>query len=102
MIGNGAKRYNIEDVKIKIANYTMTSSDTTIFADASSNPVDISLGLSPIQSQRYTVKCIDATFACKVLRDGKNIDGMANDLTLALNVSRTLEYDETYGWGITC
>lgn len=90
------------ELSTKTSDYTITSSDITILADASSNTVDISMPPSPSHGQEHRVKCIDATFTCRILRNGKNIDGAASDLTLALNVAYTLQYDSSYGWCILC
>ena len=101
--GNGNKgHYNVEDVKTKSSDYTMTNQDNTIFADGSTNTVDVSLDPNPTQGQRATVKCIDATFACRMLGNGNNIDDSSAAQNLALNVARTVEFDDLYGWGIVC
>lgn len=94
--------YSSSIPRIKTTDYTVTSSNRTIFADATNNTVDISLPVNPSQGMVVNIKCIGDTFTCRILRNGNNIDGAANDLTLALNVSRTLQYDSTYGWGILC
>ena len=88
----------IKTISTKTANYTIVGTDYTILADATSNTVDISLPASPTQGQIFNIKCIDATFACTVARNGNDIDGVAADLTLVLDESVTVQYSSSYGW----
>ena len=89
---------NVQRVLTKNSDYIMVNTDNTILADGSSELVDISLPPTPLQGQTHSIKSIDATFACTVVRNGNNIDGAASNLNLALNVARTLQYDTSFGW----
>jgi len=91
---------NVKPLRTETNDYTIVATDHTVFADATSNTVTISLPASPTQGQIFNIKCIDATFTCTVGRNGNNIDGAASDVTLALNAAASLQYDSTYGWGI--
>lgn len=92
----------VRNIETKDDDYELTHSDYTILADGSSNTVAISLPTSPTDGQVFCIKSIDATFACTIDRNGKLIDGAANNLNLALNVSRTLQYSLSHGWVILC
>jgi len=90
------------NISVKTENYEIQLNDYTILAKGSANTVAISLPTTPVEGRIYTIKCIDATFACTIDRNGKLIDGAANNLNLALNVSRTLQYIASEGWIISC
>lgn len=91
---------DIDTTRTETSDYAIDDSDNTIFADATSNTVTITLPASVIQGQTFTVKCINATFTCTVARNGNNIDGAASDKTLVLNESFTFQYDASSGWWI--
>ena len=99
-LGDSIETDSVRSIATKTANYTITVSDYTIFAKALSNTVTISLTTTPTQGQIIRIKCIDATFACTIGRNGKLIDNAASDLVLALDQSATLQYDTAYGWGV--
>ncbi|MHA1972963.1 MAG: hypothetical protein ACTSW1_08220 [Candidatus Hodarchaeales archaeon] len=84
----------------KTADYTLTDADYAALADGTSNTVEIKLPPSPGQGDVYEVSCINATFACTVGRNGKNINGVASDWTLVLDDSFKFHYDSTYGWKV--
>lgn len=90
------------NISTKTEDYEIQANDYTILAKASANTVTISLPAVPREGTIYTIKSVDATFACTIDRNGKLIDGAAANLNLALNVSRTLQYSPTEGWVITC
>lgn len=91
---------NIRSLSTKIADYTITSDDYTILADATNNTVTITLPLSPNQGQVFNIKCIDSTNTCTVTRNGNNIDGAANDISLVATDNVPLQFDSVYGWSI--
>jgi hypothetical protein len=80
--------------------YNVITADWLVWVDTSANDVTVNLPASPEQGREVEVKCIDATNTCTIGRNGKNIDGVASDITLVLNESYVLVYDETYGWGV--
>lgn len=87
-------------LRTETSDYLVVLSDYTIFADATSNTVTITLPASPNQGQVFNIKCINNTFTCTVARNGNNIDGSASDKVLVLNESLTFQYDSSFGWGI--
>lgn len=87
-------------LKSVATNYTITQDDFIVFADATANTVDISLPLDPVHGNVFVVKCLDSTFACNVLSNGKNIDGLAVDRNLLEDQAETYQFDEVFGWGI--
>jgi hypothetical protein len=80
--------------------YNVITADWLVWVDASANAVTVNLPASPEQGREVEVKCIDNTNTCTIGRNGNNIDGVASDLTLVLNESYVLVYDEAYGWGV--
>ncbi|MCK5020354.1 MAG: hypothetical protein KAS32_25175 [Candidatus Peribacteraceae bacterium] len=99
-LGSSIETDSVRSLTTKTADYTITISDYTIFAKATSNTVTINLTATPTQGQIIRIKCIDATFTCTIGRNSKLIEGAASDLVLALYQSETLQYDTTYGWGV--
>lgn len=89
-------------IRVEENNYVIQLNDYTVLAKASANTVAISLPAAPLEGRIYTIKSIDATFACTIARNGNLIDGAASDLNLALNVSRTLQFIASEGWSILC
>lgn len=85
-------------IATKTNDYTLTTTDYIILLDGTSNTVEGLLPASPQQGQVYYISCIDATFACTIGRNGKNINGVAADLTLVLDETVELVYDTTYHW----
>ncbi len=86
--------------QIKTNDYTIVGSDNTILVDASANTVDISMPATPSHGQIFNVYCINDSFACTVVRNGNNINGVAGDIALMANESLTLQFNTTYGWVI--
>ena len=84
----------------KEEDYTTISSDDTILVDGSNNKVTITLPESPTLNKILNIKCINSTFKCDIDPNGKSIDGSSSNLVLARNVSRTIQYDSTFGWVI--
>ncbi len=89
---------NIRGLSTKTTDYTILPTDYTILADASSNPVTITLPASPKQGQIFHVFCIDSTFTCTVERNGNNINGDAEDRRLVVNQSESYQFDNTAKW----
>ncbi len=87
-------------VAIKAEDYLLVDADDTIFVDASSNPVTITLPANPAHGEIYVIKCINATFTCLVARNGKKIDDAALNKVLVLNESLMFQYETSFGWGI--
>jgi hypothetical protein len=95
--------YNSGIGKVNIitdGDYLATNGDKTILAEAATATVTISLPSVPTEAKELRIKCIDATFACAIERNGNLIDGAARNLNLALNVSRILQYTALHGWVI--
>lgn len=84
----------------KTADYTILPADDTIYADATSNTVTITLPASPNQDQIFIVFCTNSTFTCTVARNGNNINGAAADRTLVVNQGETYKFDSALGWSI--
>lgn len=91
---------NIRNLSVKTNDYTILSSDYTILADATNNPVTITLPASANQGQVFNVFCINSTFACNVARNGNNINGVASDRSLGITQSETYQFDSSSGWQI--
>lgn len=88
----------IQNAVIATGDYTLDNSDFAILADASSNPVTISLPPDPTHGKMFSIKAIDSTFVVTIDRNGKLIDGGANNINLVATDSSWLQYDSTYGW----
>jgi len=88
----------ITPISIKTSSYTVTSSDYTIIADSSTQAVTINLTATPITGQTVIIKCKNQLNGVTVGRNGKNIDGEANDITLYDDEVVRLQYDGTEWW----
>jgi len=91
---------NIRELRTETSDYNITTTDYTIFADATSNAVTAVLPASAAQGQIFYIKCINDTFTCTVSGNGNNIDGEVDNRPLVLNESITVQYDTSYGYGI--
>jgi hypothetical protein len=87
-------------LSIKTADYTMASTDYTIFADATNNTVTITLESSPVHGRLCNIKCIDNTFTCDINPNGNNIDGSGTNHNLLDMESISLQYISGFGWAI--
>lgn len=76
----------------------ITEDDFTVLIDGTNNTVDLSFPADPNDRQIFVVFCIDSTFTCTVLRNGKNINGAAIDKPLLATESISAQYDAAYGW----
>ena len=90
----------IKAIRTETNDHLIVASDYTIFADASSNTVNVSLPATPNQGQIFRVFCTDSTFTCTVLRNGNSINGVAADQTLLATEALTVQFDTTYKWAI--
>ena len=98
MLVDGTRTMISYALRTETSDYTITSSDWTILADATSNTVTITLPASPNQGQVFNIKCIDSTNTCTIARNGNNIDGTANDINIVATDSVTMQFDTAYGW----
>ena len=85
----------------KTADFNVSALGGTYFIDASSGPVEANLTATPAQGKKWTFKVIDATNTVKVLRNGRLLEGLAEDLTILGTTSPTLEADENENYWIT-
>lgn len=88
------------DVQTVTADYTTTGADGLILADASANPVTVSLDDSAVAGQSHVVKCIGDTFACLVGRNGNLIDGVAESVELFKDESLSVRADTSNDWWV--
>ena len=88
----------VSKVETKTANFTTVPTTGTILADGTTNTVNISLDAIPRDSQRHTVKCINATFAVQLLPNGNNVDGSLLAIPLVLNQSVTVVFSGGAWW----
>lgn len=88
-------------IEISTEDYTLQDSDYTRLADGTSNTVTIKLPASPSHGQLFEVGCVNAIFDCTVGRNGKNIEGFAEDWPLVLNDLFGFHYHSTYGWKVS-
>lgn len=63
----------------------------------------LTLPPTPIEGQEVTISNMSGTLTCIVARNGLNIAGLAEDLTIdVLNIGLTLKYSgATKGWTLT-
>ena len=87
-------------VQTKTSNYTTIQDDGTILADASANPVIISLDATAVNGQNHTVKCIDDTFDCFIGNNGNNIDAIEENFEIFKDESVTIRADSNNDWWI--
>jgi hypothetical protein len=89
---------SIRGILLVTGDYTVTSNDYTIVANAGSNTVTLTLPAVPTNGQVFNIKSIDSTFACTVARNGNNIDDAATDRNLVKNQAETYQFLTGFGW----
>jgi len=90
--GGIARKYTTASVSTLLDN-----SNHIVLADSSTVDVTISLPVTPIDGQEYTIKAIDNTNKITVSGNGKLIDGNV-DMTLGKQASLKIVYDNTEWW----
>lgn len=88
---------------VKTANYTAAAGDN-LLCDTSANTFNITLPATPSNNDQVRIVDAAGTFGLRplmVLRNGKNIQGVADDLVLDVKgASVTLTFNTVYGWRI--
>lgn len=76
---------------------TLDTTNHTVVADGTSNTVDITLPPSPDNGRAVVVICENSDNTVQILRNGKNITGVAEDVEIFEGEVIKLQYDSTSG-----
>lgn len=91
----GGKLPTIQPVSIKTSDYTLTELDYSIVADATSNPITITLPLNPAIGQVYNIACLNSDNAVYLSLNGKNFYNSSSNIRLFKGENLTIQYDGT-------
>ena len=92
------KDYCPKRVRIITSSTEVMENDLIIILDASAGNVTATLPATPAEGDIHYFKCKDATFLPTLGRNGKNIDGLALDVIMALGGKSQLLYDGIDSW----
>lgn len=88
------------NITTKINDYTVTSLDYSVVADATNNSVTITLPASPKTGQEFNISCLNSTYAVEIDFNGKNFYDSSSNEKLFKGENLTVHYNGTVWVGV--
>lgn len=90
----------VQTVATKTSSYTLVSTDYIIRAEGSGITITLPSDGARVNGRTYYIHNSDTSNNVTIARNGVNINGVAEDLTLAVGDSITIYYNDTAtaGW----